>query len=185
MGSVKYYVRAFATNFAGTGYGNLDSLTTKPPVPITIITTKGTDITATTATSGGEITSNGGALVSTRGIIWSSHPDFDPAAELTNRTAETGYEKGIFTSYLKKLVPGTTYYIRAYAVSIAGTSYGNVISFTTADFAALTTNSPTLVANTSATIGGTVTSSGGSPVTAKVSFGVPLLTLSLMLQLEM
>ncbi|MBB5647508.1 hypothetical protein [Pedobacter cryoconitis] len=167
MGATTYYVRAFATNFAGTGYGNLDSLTTKPPVPITIITTKGTDITATTATSGGEITSNGGAIVSTRGIIWSTRPDFDPAAELTNRTAETGYDKGIFASALKNLVPGTTYYVSAYAISVAGTSYGNVISFTTPDYAVLTTNSPSLVANTSATIGGTVTSTGGSPVTAR------------------
>ncbi|KIO78613.1 hypothetical protein TH53_02325 [Pedobacter lusitanus] len=167
MGSTKYYVRAFATNFAGTGYGNLDSLTTRPPVPVTIITAKGTDITATTATSGGEITSNGGALVSTRGVVWSIHPDFKPDTVSKNKTADTGYEKGVFISYLKKLVPGTTYYVRAYAVSIAGTSYGEVISFTTPDFASLTTNSPSLVANTSATTGGTVTSSGGSPVTER------------------
>jgi len=164
IGSTTYYIRAFATNFAGTGYGNLDSLTTKPPVPITIITTRGTDITATTASSGGEITSNGGALVSTRGIVWSIYSDFKPDTVTKNITADTGYEKGIFTSYLKKLIPGTTYYVCAYAVSIAGTSYGDVISFTTPDFAVLTTNSPSLVGNTSAVTGGTVTSSGGSPV---------------------
>jgi len=106
-------------------------------------------------------------LVSTRGIVWSTDPDFAPDTVTTNRTADTGYEKGIFVSYMKKLVPGTTYYVRAYAVSIAGTSYGNIISFTTPDYATLTTNSPSQVANTSAMVGGTVTAAGGSPVTGR------------------
>ena len=38
---------------------------------------------------------------------------------------------GIFTSELQDLLPGKTYYFRAYATSSAGTGYGNILSFTT------------------------------------------------------
>ncbi|MEQ7799549.1 hypothetical protein ABDJ41_07015 [Pedobacter sp. ASV1-7] len=167
FGSTTYYIRAFATNFAGTAYGQQEHFTTPPPVPSTVITLKITDVTGTTANSGGNITSNGGALVSTRGLVWSTNQGFDPATVTNERTAETGYEKGIFYSQMKGLTPGTTYYVRAYAVSIAGTSYGEELSFTTPNMAVVVTNSPNLVTNTTVAIGGTVTDSGGSPVTRR------------------
>lgn len=167
LGATRYYVRAFASNFAGVAYGQQESFTTAPPVPSTILTLKVTDLTGTTANSGGDITSNGGALISTRGLVWSTNQGFDPATVTSNKTAETGYEKGIFYSQMKGLTPGTTYYVRAYAVSIAGTSYGEERSFTTPNMATIVTNSPGLITNTTAVMGGTVTDSGGSPIIAR------------------
>ncbi|MGY0039040.1 hypothetical protein [Pedobacter sp. NJ-S-72] len=148
MGSTTYYVRAFATNFAGTAYGNQETLETKPAVPATLVTSTVTGITGATAVSGGNIISEGGALVTTRGIIWSLNPGFDPAAELTNRTAETGYGKGFFVSNLTNLSIGKTYYVFAYAVSIAGTAYGNMLSFTTTKKAAIVTTLPSMITHT-------------------------------------
>ncbi|PYF71476.1 hypothetical protein [Pedobacter nutrimenti] len=162
-----YYIRAYATNKVGTAYGNQFSFISRPPIPITVVTTKASSITGTSATSGGEITRNDGLLVSTRGILWSVYPDFNPDTITVNKTAETGYDKGVFTSYLKNLTPGTTYYVRAYAVSNAGTAYGEVISFVTADLATITTNSPGLITNTTADFGGNISYSGGSNVTSR------------------
>ncbi|MFV8327954.1 beta strand repeat-containing protein [Flavobacterium sp. ZS1P14] len=164
MGSTTYYVRSFAVNAAGIAYGNQISFITRPPVLVTIVTTAASEITGETATSGGDITSNGGAIVSSRGIVWSIDPLFDPDAVVINRTGETGYEKGIFVSYMKTLTKGTTYYVRAYAVSVAGTSYGNTVSFTTPTMATITTNLPGFLTATTAVTGGTITNSGGSAV---------------------
>ncbi|WP_183891531.1 hypothetical protein, partial [Pedobacter cryoconitis] len=170
MGSTTYYVRAFATNFAGTAYGNQEIVETKPAVKATLVTTKITGITGAAAISGGNITSDGGALITTRGVIWSLNPDFDPAAELTNRTAETGYGKGVFTSNLTNLSIGKTYYVCAYAVSKAGTAYGNILSFVTTRKATIVTTLPSLITHTTAVTGGTISDSGGSPVTGRGVF---------------
>ncbi|MBB6274625.1 hypothetical protein HDF26_005107, partial [Pedobacter cryoconitis] len=170
MGSTIYYVRAFATNFAGTAYGNQEIVETKPAVKATLVTTKITGITGTTAISGGNITSDGGSLITTRGVIWSLNPNFDPAAELINRTAETGYGKGVFESDLINLSIGKTYYVCAYAVSKAGTAYGNILSFITTRKAAIVTTLPSLITHTTAVTGGTITDAGGSPVTGRGVF---------------
>lgn len=170
MGSTTYYVRAFATNFAGIAYGNQEVLFTKPPVPATVITSKLTGITGRSAEGGGNITSNGGGLVSTRGVLWSIYPDFNPDTVINNKTAETGYVKGVFSSRIRKLSPGTTYYVRAYAVTAAGTAYGEVMNFTTPNMPELNTNPPKLVGNTSVVMGGTVLNAGGSKVTARGVF---------------
>ncbi|TDE48570.1 beta strand repeat-containing protein [Flavobacterium sp. GT3P67] len=164
MGSTTYYIRSFAINTAGIAYGNQIIFTTLPPVRVTIVTTIASEITGETATSGGDITSSGGALVSGRGVVWSTDPLFDPDAVVINRTAETGYGKGIFVSYIKTLIRGTTYYVRAYAVNVAGTAYGNTVSFTTPTMATITTNLPDFLTATTAVTGGTITNSGGSAV---------------------
>lgn len=164
LGSTTYFVRAFATNSAGTAYGNRESFMTLPAVHATVVTEKISEITGNTATGGGNIISNGGASVNTRGIVWSSDPDFLPEDASTNRTEQTGYEKGIFVSYLNNLAQGTTYYVRAYAVSDAGPSYGNKVSFSTPTMATITTNPPNFVTATTAVSGGMISDSGGSDV---------------------
>lgn len=91
-------------------------------------TTAITVIRATTATSGGNITSEGGATV-TRGVCWSaatSTPTIDVNAKSTNGTG-----LGIFTSNLSGLTPNTRYYVRAYATNSFGTVYGAAVNFYT------------------------------------------------------
>ena len=63
-----YYVRAYATNSAGTGYGMTMAFTTNPPHPPAITTANVSQITQTTAQCGGTITSDGGAIVTARGV---------------------------------------------------------------------------------------------------------------------
>ncbi len=88
-----------------------------------------TNITATSATSGGNITSDGGAAVTTRGVVWSTIEY--PTIETNEGSTSNGTGTGSWVSELVELQPGTVYYIRAYATNSVGTQYGNRISVTT------------------------------------------------------
>ena len=160
-----YYVRAYATNSVGTAYGNEVSFTTQAIQVATLTTTAVTSITLTTAVSGGNITSDGGGTVTARGICWSTSTN--PTTSDNSTTDGSG--TGVFTSNLTGLSPSTTYYVRAYAVNSAGTSYGSQVQFTTQSIQlpTLTTIAPSSVNLTSAVSGGNITSDGGGAVTAR------------------
>jgi uncharacterized protein (TIGR02145 family) len=156
-----YHVRAYATNSAGTAYGNDISFTTVATVP-TLTTVAVTSITLTTAVSGGTITSNGGALITVSGICWSTNAN--PLATGSHTT--DGTTSGSFSSSLTGLTAGTTYHVRAYATNSAGTAYGNDLSFsTTSTVPTLTTAAITSITLTTAVSGGTITSNGGALIT--------------------
>jgi len=127
-GGTTYYVRAYATNKAGTAYGNQVEFTTSltPTLPI-VSTTSVSNITPNSASSGGDVTSAGNAVVTVRGICWSATtgPTIDD-----NKTID-GTGTGNFVSALTALSAGTTYYVRAYATNSVGTAYGNEVSFST------------------------------------------------------
>ena len=101
----------------------------KDPVLPVITTTDITNITTTTAATGGLVTSDGGSDVSSRGVCWSTFPF--PTIDNTKTTDGAG--TGSFSSIISGLSENTTYYVRAYATNRAGTGYGNEISFTTID----------------------------------------------------
>lgn len=123
-----YYVRAYATNSAGTGYGNMVSFTTEKTLPV--LTTKNiTEISAMGAVSGGNITSAGGGTISERGICWSDSPNPTIANEKTAITSTASS----FSAAIVKATPGTDYYIRAYATNEIGTGYGDQKTFTSSD----------------------------------------------------
>ncbi len=158
-----YYVRAYATNTAGTGYGNEVSFTaeTEPP---TVTTTTVTNITSSGATSGGNVTSSGGATVTVRGVCWST----SPSPTTANNTTTDGSGTGSYSSSITGLTAGTTYYVRAYATNTAGTGYGNEVSFTAGtEPPTVTTATLTNITSSGATSGGNVTSSGGTTVTVR------------------
>ena len=126
--NTQYYVRAYATNEAGTSYGDELTFTTKKEIELpTVTTAKVKDITETTAVSGGEVTSDGGGEVTARGICWSTKQN--PTIE-DNKTTD-GKGIGSFISQIPDLVPNTQYYVRAYATNEKGTAYGEEVSFTT------------------------------------------------------
>ena len=117
-----YYVRAYATNSAGTGYGNEISFTTSQVITLaTVTTTVPSAVELTTAVSGGNVTSDGGAAVTERGVCWNTAA----SPTVSNFKAATGASTGTFTSNLTNLQPGTIYYVRAYAVNSAGVAYGS------------------------------------------------------------
>ncbi|MCF8317286.1 MAG: hypothetical protein K9I02_00945 [Haliscomenobacter sp.] len=93
-------------------------------------TTEISSITTTSATSGGNIISDGGASITARGVVWSTSTN--PTITLSMK-ASNGTGTGSFSSILTNLAPKTTYYVRAYATNSAGTGYGNEITFTTTD----------------------------------------------------
>jgi hypothetical protein len=90
-------------------------------VPISIIT-------ATSATGGGEVTSEGGSAVTDRGICWGSSPD---PVKGSGNYISAGSGTGSFTGLITGLTANTTYHARAYATNSVGTSYGSDITFTT------------------------------------------------------
>ncbi len=94
----------------------------------TVTTTAVTAITKNTASSGGNVTYDGGSTITARGVCWSTTTG--PTTALTTKTTD-GTGTGSFTSAITGLAGGTLYYARAYATNSAGTSYGNEVSFTT------------------------------------------------------
>jgi PKD repeat protein len=84
-------------------------------------------ITYINANSGGIVTNNGGAEVTSRGICWDSTQSPTIACVKTS----DGAGNGAFSSKLAGLKASTTYYVRAYATNSEGTSYGEQVSFTT------------------------------------------------------
>lgn len=130
------------------GYMNLNSIFTKciliiiiiilgsckkddinnPTVQIPVLTTSVvTNITQSSATSGGKITSDGGATVTSRGICWST----GNAPTIADDKTTAGTDTGSFTCNITGLKSNMTYYVRAYAANNAGTGYGSIIPFTT------------------------------------------------------
>jgi hypothetical protein len=165
--NTKYYVRAYATNSVGTAYGSEVSFNSVAPVLPTLITNATTtQITTNSATSGGNITSDGGATITARGVVWSTSTN--PTIALTTKTSD-GSGNGSFTSIFTGLNANTIYYVRAYATNNVGTAYGAVVSFTTSQptIPKLSTTSISQISNIGATGGGNITSDGGAAITLR------------------
>ncbi|HEX8330861.1 MAG TPA: T9SS type A sorting domain-containing protein [Hymenobacter sp.] len=99
--------------------------------PATLGTTPVTDLATTTATAGGNVTLDGGSAVTARGVMWAktANPILSTAPGATKTVDGAG--TGTFSSALTGLVPGTTYFVRAYATNGVSTAYGDELSFTT------------------------------------------------------
>jgi hypothetical protein len=98
-----------------------------PGLPPSVTTAAISAITDTTATSGGNVTADGGDAVTARGVCWGS--SVNPEATGSHTTDGSG--TGIFTSAISGLTALTSYHVRAYATNSGGTAYGEDISFTT------------------------------------------------------
>ncbi len=155
-----YYVRAYAINSEGTGYGMAMAFETIDTASLS--TTEPTEISYRTAVCGGTITSDGGQTITARGVCWSTSPD---SVEFGNASGFTVNGSGIgsFESELIDLSPGSNYYVRAYATNNIETNYGNIISFQTTELQTptLTTSSVVSITQTTAISGGNISSDGG------------------------
>lgn len=122
-----YYVRAYAKNEKGTSYGEQKSFTTKVYTLPTVTTSSATNLTSTSATIGGNVTSDGAVTVTERGVVYSTSSN----PTTSNSKVTSGSGTGSFSVNLTNLVEGTIYYVRAYATNEKGTAYGNQVVFTT------------------------------------------------------
>jgi hypothetical protein len=109
----------------------LSSCETDQSTPIaqkpTLISAAISEITQTSAISGGNIVSDGGASITARGVCWFTTPN----PTIANFKTSDGIGVGTFASKINDLFPGKSYHVRAYAVNLEGIGYGPDISFTT------------------------------------------------------
>jgi len=164
LGSTLYYLRSYAINSVGITYGQVENFTTQAPQLATIYTIQPVATSSVAATSGGNITSHGGSLVSSRGIYWSTQQNFNVDTITLNKTAQTGYYKGTFNVALTGLTPNTVYYVKAYVMNAVGTSYGEEMSFRTPTIATLSTSFTYSNGPTRAVSGGVITNDGGAGI---------------------
>ncbi len=121
------YIRAVLSdgdcNDHNTPYVVVESCQGAPQLTTTAVS----GITQTTAQSGGTITFDGCGTIQAKGVCWNTSPN----PTIANFTTNDGGGTGAFTSSLTNLIPGMTYYVRAYANNGISTGYGPEVSFMT------------------------------------------------------
>ncbi len=163
-----YYVRAYAIHGGDTAYGGEISFTTTVvQSPPTVTTKAATNITYDSVSTGGVVTSDGGSVVTLRGVVYSTSPN--PILE-TAQSFQAGWGVGAYTFTLSPLIADTTYYVRAFAQNSVGRTYGAQVSFRThqaPDLPDVTTSQASGVTGSSATLGGDVTGVPGGTISEK------------------
>ncbi|HZK93940.1 MAG TPA: FISUMP domain-containing protein [Prolixibacteraceae bacterium] len=160
-----YNVRVYAINAVGTGFSSQTTFSTLSIVPI-LTTNELSAISTASASSGGNILSDGGSPIIVRGVCWSTSQN----PTIANTKTTDGVGIGNFTSSITGLTPGTTYYIRAYTTNSVGTAYGSQQTFTTSltlSLATLTTTAASNITTVGVILGGNVTSDGNATVTER------------------
>ncbi|MBO6026094.1 MAG: hypothetical protein J6P73_02510, partial [Bacteroidales bacterium] len=163
--SMRSATKTFKTEAGGSGGGD------EPPTPSeitlpTVITAEVSEITTNSAQCGGEVTNDGGAEVTERGICWSTNAN----PSLNDNHIASGTGTGAFTTMMDSLAASTTYHVRAYATNEKGTAYGLDREFVTASIVVLptvTTADVSGITSNSAQCGGEVTNDGGAEVTER------------------
>jgi uncharacterized protein (TIGR02145 family) len=100
------------------------------PDRVTVVTTEVSAISQTNAYSGGKIIAGKNTFVTSRGICWGT----EDSLLLTKNKTVDGSGTGVFVSVLIGLKPGTTYNVKAYAITSTDTLYGSTVSFTAQDY---------------------------------------------------
>jgi len=124
-----YYVRAYAINSQGIGYGNV-MFTGEPTLPVVeIVKTEINSLpTLATALVTGRLWSNGGATISRVGICLSTKPGPTIADTVIDTDLQANY---VFISNFLNLDNNTRYYARAYAENLQGIGYSSEVEIVT------------------------------------------------------
>jgi uncharacterized protein (TIGR02145 family) len=113
--------------------------------------------------SGGNITFDGGAAITARGVCWSTTPN----PTISDSKTDDGTGSGSFPSSVTGLTPETTYHLRAYATNSAGTAYGADVQFTTTLCILVFTVQVSSITTSTAASGGNITSNCGATITVR------------------
>ena len=126
----KYFVRSYAKNKIGTTYGLDKSFVTLKAYLPSLVTTNIFDVSYTYAKIEGDVTDDGGADVTERGICYSTLAN--PTINGNNcYTKQCGKGLGKYICELNNLHDNTIYFARTYAINIKGVAYGDEVTFTT------------------------------------------------------
>ena len=110
--------------FIGSSCSKDDAPVDDTTIP-TLITLDFTEITPTTATSGGDFIDYGGRAIFAKGVCWSTSQN----PTIFDSTTDEAVNSRKYTSIISGLTANTTYYVRSYATNYKGTGYGNELSF--------------------------------------------------------
>ena len=157
-----YYYRAYAENSQSNGspsYGFVYSFYTTSGEP-SVLTIGSEDITAQTAVLKGKIIGSGDSSITERGHYWSTDPsNIEQNSSISSEQVE-------FISNISNLNPETTYYYCAYATNSFGTSYGEIMTFETADgMPIVNTGGANNINSSGVNLGGSIIEEGDSQVT--------------------
>ena len=160
-----YYGFEVFTTADNYRFKEVHSFKTLTSTELRVETAEIVNIGQTSAMGGGNVIGGEDVAVNERGVCWSTNhnPTID-GDHLSN-----GYGLGEFEVNIRELLPGTRYYVRAYAKSAQRIVYGDEKSFTTVavDLPVLTTELVTFITHNSALGRGTVVNEGSSPVTER------------------
>ena len=160
-GSTGYSFKAYVKNSAGTSYTSVATFTTQAPTANapTVTTPTSSGITDTAATLGGNVTSDGGATITERGVVYAvTSTNSNPQLSGTGVTkATTTGTTGVFTVNVSSLAPGTTYSFAAYATNSTGTTYAAPVSTFTTQASVLSLNLASATPTNAATVNWTLT----------------------------
>ena len=153
LSSEKSEIKNFNTPADSTGYN--------VSVSIKAIT----DITTSSAKSGGNIQVDGDTQILGRGVCYSVNHN----PTINDSITSDGSGPGVFDSMLNDLSDNTVYYVKAYAKTMDSVFYSDELSFTTLSYAlpVVLTSPVTDISNNSAICGGNVTDEGDASVLVK------------------
>jgi len=164
--STTYYVRAYAINSAGTGYGKVVEFSTLKGSVAELLTHEVSHVYSMQADVEGEVVSDGDLVVTERGICWGT----EPLPTINSGKIAVAGNSARFTATIKGLSPTTKYYARAYAINQAGVGYGDQLEFTTPEAEPLPvvlTNPMQKITQWTALVTGEIINEGGLPVTER------------------
>ncbi|MGV3461452.1 MAG: T9SS sorting signal type C domain-containing protein [Flavobacterium sp.] len=167
------YIRWSYTELGGSGSRDgiaLDNVsisyaTGNPPTVASTVTANA--ITTNTAASGGNISSDGGATLTEKGVVYALSTVSTTPTISNSKSVASGTATGAFTTSLASLTPNSRYYYRAYATNSGGTGYApTTLNFWTASLPTVTTTTQSNVGTSTASAGGNVTALGTTGSTA-------------------
>lgn len=156
-----YYIRSYATNSKGTGYGKATEFTTAVDLSITTvsaITDNEASVSAEIVTASKEFT------ITEKGFCYSTTNAVPTVADVKKTSSASG---NAITVKLSELTGNTKYYICAYAVNAKGTYYGPVKEFTTKEGVSIAATSVTNITQASALASSEIISDAGKDVLEK------------------
>ena len=119
-------VNSITSPEGGTNFGTGRDASGKLYNTTGLTTTRGT-IGLTTAVLGGVISATN-AITSSIGLVYSTDVNFGTSS---STTIQSNVLAGTYSSSISGLSSSTIYYAKSFIINKAGTSYGNVVSFTT------------------------------------------------------